>query len=184
MTNINFTSMADYRDVAARNGYQLVRSQKGDTAAYLKSLSRFSRDNGRTPFQWSDAKNAGFTTGTPWLKVNPNYLTINEAAETKDTGSVLSHFRRAVAMRQQHKVLVYGQYELLDKANPHVWAYTRTQGAERALVVLNFSDAPRSWALPPGLTLAGKPWLNNYSAFTPGSTIALLPWQALVLPLM
>jgi oligo-1,6-glucosidase len=86
-------------------------------------------------------------------------------------------------MRQQHKVLVYGQYELLDKANPHVWAYTRTQGAERALVVLNFSDAPRSWALPPGLTLAGKPWLNNYPAFTPGSTIALQPWQALVLPL-
>ena len=183
MTNSKFTSMADYRDVAARNGYQLVRDQKGDTAAYLKSLARFSRDNGRTPFQWSSAQNAGFTTGTPWLKVNPNYVTVNEAAEDKDPGSVLNHFRRALAVRQQHKVLIYGQYELLDKDNPRIWAYTRTQGTERALVVLNFSSVKQSWSLPAGLTLAGEPWLNNYSAFAAGPALALQPWQALVLPL-
>ncbi|MGI4833424.1 MAG: glycoside hydrolase family 13 protein [Janthinobacterium lividum] len=183
MTNSNFTRMADYRDVAARNGYQLLKSQKGDTAAYLKSLAHFSRDNGRTPFQWSDAKNAGFTTGTPWLKVSPNYLTVSEAAENKDPQSVLNHFRRAVAMRQQRKVLVYGQYELLDKDNPHIWAYTRAQGSERALVVLNFSADKQSWPLPAGMTVAGQPWLNNYPAFTAGPTLALQPWQALVLPI-
>lgn len=183
MTNINFTRMADYRDVAARNGYQLVRDQRGDTAAYLKSLAHFSRDNGRTPFQWSTAKNAGFTTGTPWLKVNPNYLTVNETIENADSTSVLNHFRRATAMRKQHPVLVYGDYQLLDKDNPHIWAYTRTRGNDKALVVLNFSATPQRWALPAGLAAAGAPWLNNYPTLALGPTLALQPWQAVVVPL-
>ncbi len=183
MDNINFTRMADYRDVAARNGYQLVRDQKGDTAAYLKSLAHFSRDNGRTPFQWSATANAGFTTGTPWLKVNPNYVTVNEAAEDKDTNSVLNHFRKATEVRKQHKVLVYGAYQLLDKDNPHVWAYTRMLGGEKALVVLNFSSEPRTWPVPVGLVPSGQPWLNNYPTLAPGPALALQPWQAVVLGL-
>jgi len=183
MTNIGFTKMADYRDVQARNGYELVKSQKGDKAAYLRFLSYFSRDNARTPFQWSAAPQAGFTTGTPWIKVNPNYLTVNEAAENQDSTSVLNHFRRATAMRKLHPVLVYGDYQLLDKNNPHIWAYTRTRGSDKALVVLNFSSAPQRWAMPAGVATAGAPWLNNYSTLALGSTLALQPWQAVVLPL-
>ena len=183
MTNIGFSRMADYRDVAARNGYALLKSQGGDPAAYIRGLQRFSRDNSRTPFQWSAAANAGFTTGTPWIKVNPNYPAVNEAAEDRDSSSVLNHFRRAVRVRKQHRVLVYGQYQLLDAANPHIYAYTRTLGRERALVVLNFSAEKRPWAPPAGLTLGGAPWLNNYPSFAPGPTLALEPWQALVLPL-
>ena len=183
MTNIKFSSMADYRDVAALNGYQLLKSKGGDSAAYIKSLQRFSRDNSRTPFQWSAAANAGFSTGTPWIKVNPNYPTVNEATEEQDPNSVLNHFRRAMTMRKSHRVLVYGQYQLLDAANPHIYAYTRTLGAEKALVVLNFSPEKRAWPLPAGLTPAGPPWLNSYPAFAPGPTLALQPWQAVVLPL-
>ncbi len=183
MTNIKFNTMADYRDVAALNGYQLLRSQGGDQAAYIKSLQRFSRDNSRTPFQWSAAVNAGFSTGTPWIKVNPNYPTVNEAAENQDPNSVLNHFRRAMAVRKAHRVLIYGQYQLLDAANPHIYAYTRTLGPEKALVVLNFSAEKRAWAMPAGLTPSGQPWLNNYATFAAGQTLALQPWQAVVVPL-
>ncbi|MGI4865385.1 MAG: glycoside hydrolase family 13 protein [Janthinobacterium lividum] len=183
MTNSQFAGIADYRDVAARNGYQLVRAQKGDTAAYLKSLAHFSRDNGRTPFQWDGLANAGFTTGTPWLKVNPNYTTINEAAQDKDETSVLSHFRQAIKLRKQHSVLVYGQYQLLDAANPNIYAYTRTLDAEKMLVVLNFSSEPRTWLIPSNLQRTGKPWLNNYPALSTGAELALQPWQAVVLKL-
>ncbi|MVN76029.1 alpha,alpha-phosphotrehalase [Hymenobacter sp. HMF4947] len=183
MTNSKFDNIADYRDVAARNGYQLVRSQGGSIPQYIKSLQRFSRDNSRTPFQWDATANAGFTTGTPWLKVNPNYPTVNEAAEAKDSASVLHHFRRAIAVRKQHKALVYGQYQLLDAANPHIYAYTRTLGAAKALVVLNFSSAPQSWPLPPGLQPGSQPLLNNYPTVPTGPALALQPWQAVVLSL-
>ena len=184
MTNIRFDRIDDYRDLAARNGYQLVKSQGGNLPAYLTSLKRFSRDNSRTPFQWDGTAHAGFSTGTPWLKVNPNYATINQAAEEKDPNSVLHHFRQAVRLRGQHPVLVYGRYELLDAANPHIYAYTRTQGTAKVLVVLNFSSQARQWALPAGLTLAaGAPWLNNYPTLKTGSSLALQPWQAVVLPL-
>ena len=183
MTNIKFNTMADYRDVAALNGYQLLRSRGGNQAAYIKSLQRFSRDNSRTPFQWSAAANAGFSTGTPWIKVNPNYPTVNEAAENQDPNSVLNHFRRAMAVRKAHRVLIYGQYQLLDAANPHIYAYTRTLGPEKALVVLNFSAEKRAWAMPAGLTPSGQPWLNNYATFAAGQTLALQPWQAVVVPL-
>ena len=183
MTNIKFNTMADYRDVAALNGYQLLKSQGGNQAAYIKSLQRFSRDNSRTPFQWSAAANAGFSTGIPWIKVNPNYPTVNEAAENQDPNSVLNHFRRAMAVRKAHRVLIYGQYQLLDAANPHIYAYTRTLGPEKALVVLNFSAEKRAWALPAGLTPSGQPWLNNYAAFAAGQTLALQPWQAVVVSL-
>jgi oligo-1,6-glucosidase len=184
MTNIGFSSIADYRDMAARNGYQLVKAQGGSLPAYLQGLARFSRDNSRTPFQWDATAHAGFSTGTPWLKVNPNYLTINEAAEEKDSASVLNHFRRATALRRAHPVLVYGQYQLLDAANPHIYAYTRTLSAAKVLVVLNFSSEPRSWAVPTGLKPAGAAWLNNYPATQTGlPTLALQPWQAVVLPL-
>ncbi len=183
MTNIKFDKIEDYRDLAALNGYQLAKSQGANLPAYIKSLQRFSRDNSRTPFQWDATANAGFTTGTPWLKVNPNYLTVNQAAEEKDPNSVLNHFRRAMDVRKQHPVLTYGQYELLDAANPHIWAYTRTQGGEKALVVLNFSSEKRDWPMPASMTPNGKPWLNNYADFTAGPTLALQPWQAVVLPL-
>jgi len=184
MTNSKFSGIADYRDVAARNAYALLQQQHGNEAGFFHSLARFSRDNSRTPFQWNATANAGFTTGTPWIKVNPNYVTVNEAAQNQDSVSVLNHFRQAIRVRKQHPVLVYGQYQLLDRANPHIYAYTRTQGTEKVLVVLNFSSEKRNWALPPGLMPAGTPWLNNYPQALPaGPALALQPWQAVVVPL-
>ena len=160
---------------------QLKNAAGGNLSQFVEAQKISGRDNGRTPFQWSAAANAGFTTGRPWLKINPNYGTINQAAEEQDSSSVLNYFRKATAMRKAHKVLVYGQYQLLDAANPHIYAYTRTQGAERVLVVLNFSAEAREWAVPASLTPAGRPWLNNYPTLKTGPALALQPWQAVVL---
>ncbi|MBC6605875.1 alpha-glucosidase [Hymenobacter sp. BT188] len=183
MTNIRFDRIEDYRDVATLNGYQQVKNRGGDLGAFLATAKRTARDNCRTPFQWDASPNAGFTTGRPWLQVNPNYRQVNVAAQEKDPNSVLNYFRRATAMRRQHKVLVYGRYQLLDAANPHIYAYTRTLNQERVLVLLNFSSDQRNWTLPDTIKLGGQPWLNNYPTFAPAATLALLPWQALVLPL-
>ena len=180
MTNSKFNSIADYRDVAVRNAYQQLQ-QGGNEAAFFHGLARFSRDHSRTPFQWNATPHAGFTTGTPWIGVNPNYVTVNEAAENQDSASMRQHFRRATRVRQQHQVLLFGQYQLLDAANPHVWAYTRTLGSERVLVVLNFSAEKRAWSLPPNLKPNGPPLLNNYPALSIGAGLALQPWQAVVL---
>ncbi|SMB99335.1 alpha-D-1,4-glucosidase [Hymenobacter roseosalivarius DSM 11622] len=124
MTNIRFDRIEDYRDVATLNGYQQVKNKGGDLKAFLITAKRTARDNCRTPFQWDATTNAGFTTGTSWLKINPNYQQVNAAAQEKDPNSVLNYFRRATAVRRQHKALIYGQYELLDEANPHIYAYT------------------------------------------------------------
>ncbi|GAC1371206.1 MAG: oligo-1,6-glucosidase [Hymenobacter sp.] len=183
MANIRFNRIEDYRDVATRNGYQHLKNQGGNLGAFLAEAKRTARDNGRTPFQWDATANAGFTTGTPWLKVNPNYATVNEAAEDKDPASVLNYFRRAIALRREHPVLVYGQYELLDAANPHIYAYTRTLGSEKALVVLNFSADRRSWPMPNGLKPDGQPWLTNYPTLQTGAALELQPWQAVVIKL-
>ena len=183
MTNIRFDKIEDYQDIETRNMYAQLKAEGGDLAQFLTAQKLTARDNGRTPFQWDATTYAGFSTGKPWLAINPDYAQINAAAEEKDPNSVLNYFRRTTALRRQRKVLVYGAYQLLDAANPHIYAYTRTLGTEKALVVLNFISEKQTWPLPTGLTLNGAPWLNNYPTFSPAQTLALQPWQAVVLPL-
>lgn len=91
--------------------------------------------------QWSADTNAGFTGGMPWIRVNPDYRTVNVAAEEGDTGSVLNYFRRLVRLRRSEPVLVYGKYQLLDRENPDVFAYTRTLNGRTLMVALSFSPA-------------------------------------------
>jgi oligo-1,6-glucosidase len=110
-------------------------------------------------------------------------VTINQASEEKDVNSVLNHFRQAITMPKDQPVLVYGQYQLLDAANPHIYAYTRTLGAEKVLVVLNFSSAPRTWNLPADLKSIGEPLLNNYPTLKMAAIMALQPCQVVVIKL-
>ncbi|HEX8424706.1 alpha-glucosidase [Hymenobacter sp.] len=183
MNNIKFDRIEDYQDIESRSMYKQVQAAGGSIPEFLAAQKIGARDNGRTPFQWDATTNAGFTTGKPWLKINPNYQQINAAAEDKDPNSILNYFRKATAARRQHKVLVYGKYQLLDEANPHIYAYTRTQGDDKVLVVLNFSAQKREWAMPSGMKASSEPWLNNYPTFTADKTLALQPWQAVVVPL-
>ena len=132
MTNIKFNSINDYNDVGTKNKYLEIKNNGGDTTAYLELQKLTSRDNARTPFQWDTTADAGFTTGTPWLKVNSNYKYINVVTEINDKNSPLNYFKKMIQLRKNNKELfVYGKYELIDKANPNVFAYTRTSAKEK-----------------------------------------------------
>ena len=139
MTNIRFDKIEDYRDVSTLNEYQYQKKIGGDLQQFIENIKLSSRDNGRTPFQWEGTANAGFTNGTPWIKVNPNYKTINAAAQEDDSNSVLNYFRKVVKLRKENAVLVYGKYTLLDKNNPKVYVYTREGEGKKMLVLLNFT---------------------------------------------
>ena len=181
MTNIRFDSIKDYRDVQTLNAYAHEKNTGGDLNKFMKLKAFESRDNGRTPFQWNNTANAGFTTGTPWIKVNSNYNIINEEAENRDVNSALNYFRKVVKLRKGHLVLVYGKYQLLDKGNPDVYAYTRTGNGEKMLVVLNFSAHNASANIETGIENAAI-LLSNYNTGPAAdkTSIKLRPYESVV----
>ena len=163
MTNIKFDKIEDYRDIESLNMYKQTKDRKGDLNKFLENQKIAARDNGRTPFQWNDSANAGFTTGTPWLKINPNYLTVNVAVEENDPNSVLNYFRKLIKLRKNELTLVYGKYTLLDKDNPDVYAYTRELEGTKILILLNFR-AKNSIVTISDLDInKAKLILNNYN---------------------
>ena len=185
MKNIRFNNIEDYNDVDIRNKYENLKNTGGDLKSFLEDKKQTSRDNGRTPFQWNAEINAGFTTGTAWLKVNPNYTTVNVAVQENDPNSVLSYFKKLVALRKNSPALIYGSYKLYDENNPNVFAYTRTFNAEKYLILLNFSDTKTDFILREDLKTFTKPVLTNYTDTTAinftGNTIYLQPWQSVIL---
>jgi len=183
MTNIDMPSIEEYVDVSALGDYKRAVKEGKDLGEFMKNLNFYSRENSRTPMQWNDSKNAGFTTTTPWKKVNPDYKDINVAKQDKDPNSVLNHFRKMVKVRNENKVLVYGKYELLDKNNEDIYAYTRELDGEIMLVLLNFTDQDSSITLPQIKQLADIQ-INNYSSLAINNhTITLKPYQAIIVSL-
>jgi oligo-1,6-glucosidase len=164
------------------NEYKYQQKIGGDLNKYLENLKFGARDNGRTPFQWDNSPNAGFTSGEPWLKVNPNYNQINAKAQESDPNSTLNYFRKVVALRKSNPVLTYGKYKLLDKDNPNVYAYTRIWQGQKMLVLLNFTANNASTNLGIDVSKA-KVLLSNYQGFTLGKSLDLKPYQAVVLRL-
>jgi len=139
-----------------------------------------ARDNGRTPFQWDSTANAGFTSGTPWINVNPNYKKVNEAVEEKDPNSTLNYFRKMVQFRKNNLIMVYGKYELLDKDNPNVYAYTRELNGRKMLILLNFTDHQADAHLPVSMKNA-KQLIGNYSEPAENENpLSLRPYEAKV----
>jgi oligo-1,6-glucosidase len=165
------------------NYYRRLEREGGDLQEFLAGQAEISRDNGRTPMQWSADSNAGFTTGAPWIRVNPDHRTVNVAAAEADTGSVLRYVRRLLRLRKSDPTLVYGRYQLLDRENPEVYAYTRSLGGRTLMVALSFSPAGGGTALPPEFT-SGRILMNNLAG-SPlrGARLALQPYQAVVLEL-
>jgi len=179
MNNPGFTKIEQYRDKATLNEYQYQKNQGTDMTAYLKEIAFSSRDNGRTPFQWDDSKNAGFTSGTPWIEVNPDYKTINAAAQEKDPNSCLNYFRKLTQLRKDNLVLVYGKYTLLDKNNPSVYAYTRDLNGKKVLVMLNFTGKTAAVSTPYGASNANL-LLCNYADNAKTVKSELRPYEAVV----
>ena len=181
MTNIGFTKIEQYKDIAAINGYKKAATDGEDLDHYLKKLNLLSRDNGRTPMQWDDTNNAGFSSETPWLPVHENHTTVNVATQQNDHNSVLNHFRKMVALRKDNLLLVYGNYEIIQEEHPTIYAYSRTLDDEQMKILLNFSESTSKINLL-DLGLYKEVLINNYNELLiDKNTITLQPYQAVVL---
>jgi oligo-1,6-glucosidase len=183
MTNYPFGSLDDFRDVGTLNP---VRTALDDGVvesfdAVKTALRANSRDNARTPVQWSDGEHAGFSDAEPWISVNPNYDEVNAEAERADEDSVYNYYRRLVEFRHENDVVVYGDYDPLTPDHESLWAYTRTLGDERLFVVLNFADEATAYDAPTELVGDATLELGNYGASDDvDGTLQLRPWEARV----
>lgn len=148
MTNAAFESIDDYRDVETLNYYEERRQAGVPEQEIMAAIHTKSRDNARTPMQWDDGHEGGFTTGVPWIKVNSNAMEINAARAVKDPDSIYHYYRQLIALRKQHQVIVYGSYELLLPDHPDIYLYTRTLEDQRLWVILNFFDREPVCELP------------------------------------
>ena len=181
MTNAKFDSIDDYNDLMTINWYNLTKNEGGDAEMLLESHKLSGRDNARTPIQWDDSDNAGFTTGNPWLKVTANYPQINAAAQEQDPDSPLNYFRQLTRLRKDNLTLVYGAYELLLPDDEHIYAYTRKLDDEVILVLLNYSGSQQHCPIEPAL-IGDNVMINNYASLqSDDSGYTLEPWQAVVI---
>jgi oligo-1,6-glucosidase len=184
MTNVRFGSIADYRDIETLNMYREFAGRRSVAPDEIMTMIHAkSRDNARTPVQWDASRNAGFTTGTPWIGVNPNYAEINVAAAMADPDSILHHYRRLIALRKELPVVVEGVYALVEDTDPRIYAFTRTLGAEQLLVALNFSAGQPIFAAGGELDRrTPEVLIGNYVIETPVDlgSLVLRPWEAQV----
>ena len=182
MTNPGYQHIDDYQDVESRNIFAIKQAEGMSEAEILAILGAKSRDNSRTPMQWSAAPNAGFTSGTPWLKPAANYSEINAEAALADQNSVFWHYRDLIALRKAHPIFTQGDYQELLAGNEQIWAYTRSANGQTLLVVSNFYGEPVAFALPAELQSGeGRLLLGNYpdSPARPQSCM-LRPYESLI----
>lgn len=180
MTNIDFPNIEDYVDVEALGRYKRALSAGEDMDAFMVQLNYNSRENARTPMQWDDSENAGFTSGIPWKEVNENHRTINVELQDNMPKSVLNHFRKMAQLRNENKVLVYGKYQMLQKEHPSVYAYTRTWNNQKWLVLLNFTQEDSKIQLDE-IGSINEVRINNYDEILQnGNGLILKPYQAII----
>ena len=182
MSNAGFSTIEDYKDMATLNEYQFQKSKGADLNKFMETVKFSCRDNGRTPFQWDSSANAGFTTGMPWLKINPNYKIINEVIQENDSNSCLNYFRKMTKLRKENPVLVYGNYSLLDKNNPDVYAYTRQLNGDIFFIILNFTKKTVDFSFDEYKSIKKSLMISNYDnadKIAP-SLIKLQPYQAII----
>jgi oligo-1,6-glucosidase len=180
MTNAPFDSIDDFRDIQSLNHYAEAVGTGADPEAVLAALRVLSRDNARTPMQWDDTENAGFTTGTPWIALNPNHKEINAQAEIADDDSVFHHYRRLIALRHTEPAVADGDFHMLLADHDQVYAFTRRHGNTELLVLANFSGRPAAIEVPDAagwqnseLILANVPEPEALR-----TRLTLQPWEA------
>ena len=140
MTNIRFDDINDYKDIETINMYNDRKSKGYAVDDIMKSIYTKGRDNARTPMQWDDSANGGFTTGTPWIKVNPNYKEINAQSQINDPDSIFNYYKKLISLRKENEVIVYGDFIPLLEDDKNIYAYERVLGDDRIRVVCNFTD--------------------------------------------
>ena len=184
MTNIAFDSIEDYRDIATLNMYREAVEEKGiDPQLALTVVHARSRDNARTPMQWDDGPEAGFTAGEPWIKVNPNHVSINVKEARADPNSIWHYYRQLIRLRRENPIMVYGTYDLILDDHPQIYAFTRTLDEDCLLVILNFSGDKPVFTLPAHLEAYDQtPLIGNYAIDPAEKTgrLTLRPYEARV----
>lgn len=184
MTNVAFDSIDDYRDIATVNQYHEYVDEKGaDPREVMRVIHVKSRDNARTPMQWDDGAQAGFTAGIPWIKVNPNYKDVNVKNALADPHSIFYYYQKLIRLRREYPVTVYGSYDLILPEHPQIYAFTRTLSEARLLVILNFSAETPIFHLPAQITCSKKECLIGNYEVDPAeelSALALRPYEARV----
>lgn len=179
MTGVRFDSIEDYNDIAMRNKYHEEVGKGRDPQEVFESLLLLSRDNSRTPMQWNDAPQAGFTSGEPWIKVNPNFKEINVEAAIKDQDSIFYYYKKLISLRKENEVMVYGNYQDLLPDDENLYVYTRSYNGVTWLVVLNHSDEQREFTFPEEFQNAEKQLIiGNYEQKTGSDENRLDPHEA------
>lgn len=184
MTNAPFGGIEDFEDLESVNHYRHAVEAGEDPDTVLEALRTMSRDNARTPMQWDDSAHAGFTTGTPWLSVNPNHREINAADAVADPFSVHAHYRRLIDLRHTVPVVAHGDFEMLLPEDPHVYAFLRRHEGVELLVVANFTGEARSADVKDADQWVQEELLldnlERGAGAVAGPGIVLAPWEARV----
>lgn len=181
MTNYPFQSMADFRDIESINAYaEWCGTGRATHEEFWPCLIAVSRDNARTPMQWDDSANAGFTTGTPWSPVNPNYTEINARAALADPDSVFHYYKKLIALRKANPIMVYGRYEAMLPESEELFVYTRTLEDEKLLVVCSFVDHETSFEIPEEF-VGGTCMISNMEGSYEKAAYTVRPYEAFVL---
>ena len=177
MTNAYFKSIDDYKDIEAINAYkEYTESGLMTEEEMLNCLKMVSRDNARTPMQWDDSANAGFTTGTPWISVNKNYTQINAKAALEDKDSVFYYYQKLIRLRHENEIIVEGVFHGLLEDNDDIYAYERTLGDEKLVVACNFTNKEVPCDLFEGKE--GEELITNYKNHVAG---VLQPYETRVI---
>ncbi|MDO6365053.1 alpha-glucosidase [Staphylococcus epidermidis] len=163
MTNYPFESIESFNDVAVKTEYQIVKKEGGDVNQLLDKYKMENRDNARTPMQWNNSINAGFTTGKPWFHVNPNYTEINVKQQLNDKFSILSYYKALIQLKKSDLIYTYGKFNMVDAENKQVFAYTRTFKNNTVLIVANLTKEVSELNLPFELDISSVDIkLHNY----------------------
>ncbi|MED0971923.1 alpha,alpha-phosphotrehalase [Bacillus paramycoides] len=184
MTNPNFRSIEQYRDVESLNIYDIKQEEGLLKEEIIEILKQKSRDNSRTPMQWNEEVNSGFTTNTPWISVAENYKEINVENALNDKESVFYHYKKLIELRKTYDVITEGKYDVLDKNHPKIWAYTRTVNNELLLVINNFYGEEITYSAPVNVQLDGmkqEVLLSNYGGSSKEiNNLVLRPYESIV----
>ncbi|MGH0596883.1 oligo-1,6-glucosidase [Bacillus mycoides] len=186
MTNVRFESIDEYRDIETLNMYKEKVIERGeDIDKVMQSIYIKGRDNARTPMQWDDREHAGFTTGEPWIAVNPNYKEINVKQAIQDEESIFYYYKKLIELRKNNEIVVYGTYDLILENNPSIFAYVRTYGEEKLLVIANFTAEECVFELPEDIIYSEAELLiHNYDVENVLiENITLRPYEAMVFKL-
>lgn len=180
MTNYPFTSLEEFRDIESINAYHEL-TEKGVVSKedMFDYISYKGRDNSRTPMQWDESPQAGFTSGTPWIAVNPNYKEINAAEQMSREDSVFRYYQKLIKLRKEHEIIVYGDYTLLLPDSEEIYAYVRSCKKQKLLVVCSFTKKETVYELPQEFSRqSGKVLVSNYGRRTVEETLILAPYEA------